>query len=263
MVLEGPTLVSEALESDVAVEAVFVDVDADGADIAPVMALAAQSGVECHTVTSGVLGSISDVVSPRPVLAVAPIPAGELDAVVADCVDQHRHLLVLVDVRDPGNLGTIIRAADASGAAGVICSVGTVDPWSPKVVRSSAGSVLRVPILSGLPGPAVIDILQGAGVATIGTTLDAATGYDELRLDGAVALVLGNEAHGLDPAVAASLDRLVTIPMVGRAESLNVAMAAAILSFEVLRQHRHRPDPTAPGDSDWTSPPRGDKVIGR
>jgi RNA methyltransferase, TrmH family len=259
-VLEGPTLVAEALDRRADLEAVYLD-EAAAADLAPVAEQAAVAGVAVHLVAPGVLAGITDTVTPRPVLAVAAIPRADLGAVIEHARSDRRHLVLLVDVRDPGNLGTIIRAADASGAAAVICATGSVDPWSPKVVRSSAGSVLHVPIVTGLDAPTVLDVLARARIPTVGTVVRGGTPYDRTSLAGSPAIVLGNEAHGLPAELAERIDQAVTIPMDGRAESLNVAMAASILMFEALRQRRI--DHTGPpaGHSDWTTEPADDKVI--
>ncbi|MFP3907854.1 MAG: TrmH family RNA methyltransferase [Acidimicrobiales bacterium] len=260
-VLEGPTLVGEALAAGSDVEAVFVDEqyhDATGA-----AGRAEQAGVAVHLVSAGVLGALTEVVTPRPILAVATLPTFGLVDVVERCRATRHHLLVLADVRDPGNLGTIIRAADASGAAGVVATKGTVDPWSPKVVRSSAGAVLSVPIVSGAELAATLRGCAEAVIPTWGTVVGEATAYDQAVLGGAVAVVFGNEAHGLDPAVDQLIDHRLTIPMEGSTESLNVAMAASVVCFEALRQRRRGPlPPSGSSESDWTRPPGGDKVIG-
>ena len=265
MVFEGPTLVAEAIATGAGVESVFVDddhIDDDG-----ILDLAGRAGVEVQRVAPGVLGSISDVVTPRPVLAIVAIPLARLDEVVARSRSQARHLVVLVEVRDPGNVGTIIRAAEASGAAGVICTTGTVDPWSPKVARSSSGAVLHLPVVTGVEAADAVAELGDAAVPTLGTVLADAPAFDQVDLSGTVALFLGNEAHGLDPALSGSLHGAITIPMEGRTESLNVAMAASILCFEALAQRRrgvyHSTSEPGPEESDWTAAEGDDKVIGR
>lgn len=262
-VLEGPTVVTEALAGvpDLEVEAVFID---DAVDAPEVVVSAQRVGVPVHRVAAGVLASLTDVVNPRPVLGVAAIPRSDLSDVVTRAGAEGRHLVVLVDIRDPGNLGTIVRAAEASGAAGVVCTTGTVDPWSPKVVRSSAGAVLWVPTVDGVAADEAFAALDRASVPSFGTVLDGGVAPDEAALDGAVAIVLGNEAHGLDAATLLLVDHRLTIPMEGRSESLNVAMAAAIVSFEALRQRRVRgASGQAVAETDWTPAVADDKVSGR
>lgn len=254
-VLEGPTLIADSLSRGVSPETVFVADDA-GPDLAEVADAAAAAGSQVHRVAPGVLDGLGEVVTPRPILAVAPLVPASLEAVIARAVERRRHVILLDEVRDPGNLGTIMRAAEASGAAGVVCSPGTVDPWSPKVVRSSAGAVLGVPVVLGEGTLPAVASLQRAGVPTWATVVDGGTPLDEVDPGGPVAFLLGNEAHGLEPDTIAVVGRSVTIPMEGRVESLNVAMAATILCFEAGRRHRGRTE------SDWTREPPPDKVIG-
>jgi TrmH family RNA methyltransferase len=146
--------------------------------------------------------------------------------------------LVLVDVADPGNAGTLLRAGEASGAAAVLFCGASVDPCNPKCVRASAGALFHLPVASGGEAVAVLERLGGAGVRRLATVVRDGTPYDEVDLTGPVALVLGSEAHGLPAGLEALVDERCTIPMVGRSESLNVAMAGAVLAFEALRQRR-------------------------
>jgi TrmH family RNA methyltransferase len=148
-------------------------------------------------------------------------------------------LLVLHEVSDPGNLGTLMRTAEAAGARGVVLVGSTVDPWSPKVVRASAGAVFHVPVWQ----IDSLQVLSDAGVRLIGTTSHDSIGVSHIEsvyesdLDGLLGIVLGNEAHGL-PADA-EVDSWVTVEHVGRSESLNVAMAGTVIAMQVAR-HRAR-----------------------
>jgi TrmH family RNA methyltransferase len=147
-------------------------------------------------------------------------------------------VLVLAGVGDPGNAGTLLRSAEAAGATAVWATAGTVDLYAPKTVRASAGALFHVPVRDGLDGPAALDGLRAAGVRVLGTAASGGTPVDQADLTGPVAFVLGNEAHGLDGVWAGAVDEWLTIPMVGRAESLNVAMAGTLLCFEAARQRR-------------------------
>jgi TrmH family RNA methyltransferase len=155
-----------------------------------------------------------------------------------DSLQDARFLVVCVDVRDPGNLGTVLRVAEGSGASGVICCEGSVDTYSPKTVRASAGSLFHVPVVAGGEPLEVLDRMGRWGVRRLGTSARGGTAYDHVDFTAPTAVVLGNEAHGLPAELAAALDGTVTIPMVGRTESLNVGMAAAVLCFEAARQRR-------------------------
>lgn len=147
-------------------------------------------------------------------------------------------LVVCVDVRDPGNAGTILRSAEAAGADGLLFCDGSVDVYNPKAVRASAGSLFHVPVAVGGDAVEVLERIGGWGLARLGTAARVGTDYTEADLARPVAVVLGNEANGLPVQVAPLLDETVSIPMQGRSESLNVGMAAAVLCFEVARQRR-------------------------
>jgi TrmH family RNA methyltransferase len=213
-VVEGSVLVGEALRAGWDVEAQYV---APGA--VPV------EGVPCRLLAPGVLERVATTESPQPLLAVvrmrtSVVPAG------ADPV------LVAAGVADPGNLGTILRSAEAAGFAAVALTPGTVDPFSPKTVRASAGAVFHVPVLTDVDP-------TGLGLELIGTSSHQGEPYTQADLTGPLALVIGNEAHGVPPELPVS--RWVTIDHAGRAESLNAAMATTLLVFEVLRQRRAAP----------------------
>lgn len=247
VVLEGAKLLRVARDAGVVVSEVFVAADAvlDDAD-ARLVDYLADAGASVATLDGARLRRLLDTVTPQPLVGVATVPIAPPDLLAASSF-----VVVLAGVADPGNAGTLLRSAEAAGADAVVVTAGSVDVWSPKCVRSSAGTVLQVPILTGVDGADLGELLGGVGLHSFGTTLDAAVAYDSVDLTERVALVLGNEAHGLDAEVAAQLDSLVTIPMAGRAESLNVAMAGSVLCFEVLRQRRAAVGGT---ETDWTEP---------
>ena len=142
-------------------------------------------------------------------------------------------LVVVADqLADPGNLGTILRSAEAAGVDAVVLTPGSVDPYNPKVVRASAGAVFHVPVLT-----APLDAVRGADLALVGTSSHQGDRHTEADWSGRLAIVLGNEAHGL--ADDAPVDRWVQIEHQGRAESLNVAMAATILVFAAAGARAH------------------------
>ena len=232
-VAEGAKLVAAAFEAGSAVEGVYVAAEAlDAPALAPVLDLAAAAGVRVHQLAPGVLERVADTVTPQPVLAVVPMP----EATLGDLAGAG-FAVVCVDVRDPGNTGAVIRLADAAGADGVVCCEGTADPFNPKTVRASAGSVLHLPVVVGGDAAETLRVLGDQGMARVAAVVRDGTPYTDLdELAGPIALVLGNEAAGLPAAVTGLIDAAATIPMGGRAESLNVAMAAAVLCFEVRRR---------------------------
>lgn len=233
-VLEGARLLDEAISAGVALEAVYV---APGADGRPVVARAAAAGIRVFDLAPGVMERVADTVTPQPVLAVCGYVDRPLDDVLG--VSGEAPLLVVcIDVRDPGNLGTVLRSAEAAGAGGVICCQGTVDVYNPKCVRASAGSLFHVPVVvRGEP----VEVLQGLGaqgVCRLGTRPSGGMPYYHADFRRPTAIVVGNEGAGLDQRLDEELDTVVSIPMAGRAESLNVGMTAAILCFEAARQRR-------------------------
>lgn len=233
VVLEGARTVSEALAAGI--EPSVVAVPESAADDAAVQEVVSRlgSGTEVLVLSERAFDSAAPAVSPQPMLALVGKPRARLP----ESVSGDDLVLVLVDVSDPGNVGTIIRSAEACGARCVVVAGGS-DPWSPKAVRASAGSVLRVPVVQEVDAPAVLRTLRAAGA-----TIVAADPHDGERHDagmlaagrGAVALVLGSESHGLDPSLRELVDRRARIPMAGDTESLNVAMAATLLAFEYRR----------------------------
>jgi TrmH family RNA methyltransferase len=222
-------LLAEAVAAGAAIEEVFV---APGGDHEAVERAVA-GGARRHDLAAGVLEQVADTVTPQPVAAIVGAVDVDLDALGRD-----GFVVVCVDVRDPGNLGTVLRIAEASGASGVICCEGSVDTYSPKTVRASAGSLFHVPVVAGGEPLEVLDRLGRWELRRLGTDARTGTPYDEVPLTSPTAFVFGNEAHGLRPDLAAALDDTITIPMAGRTESLNVGMAAAVLCFEAARQRR-------------------------
>lgn len=228
-VVEGAKVLAEALDAGVPIEAVYV---ASGASEA-VVGRAADAGVRVHELAPGVLERVADTVTPQPVLAVVPF----LDRPLAD-LRNAQLTVVAVDVRDPGNLGTILRSAEAAGADGVLCCGGSVDLYNPKTVRASAGSLFHVPVVAGGDPVEVLREMATWGVQRLSTAATGGRDYSEVDLTRPVAFVLGNEANGLGHDIDELVDERVTIPMIGRSESLNVGMAAAVLCFEAARQRR-------------------------
>jgi TrmH family RNA methyltransferase len=230
-VLEGAKLLAEALDAGIPLEAVYVDEGATG--LVPLLERALSAGGRVHALQPGVLERIAGTVTPQPVISVAPWTDVALDDVLgADLV------VVCVDVRDPGNAGTVLRSAEAAGAGAVVFCDGSVDVFNPKTVRASAGSLFHVPVVASGPPVEVLQRLGAAGLHRFGTVARGGTSYDRADLAQRIAVVLGNEAHGLPAGLDDLLDGGLTIPMAGRSESLNVGMAAAIVCFESLRQRR-------------------------
>jgi TrmH family RNA methyltransferase len=220
-VVEGEQLLSEAIRAQWSVGEVFVDPDRGvSLDLA---------GLEVHELKSGVLERVATTETPQAVIAV--IERREWAA-----TPLHGWLLVLDRLADPGNVGTLIRSAEAFGACAVVCTVGTAEAFSPKAIRASAGAIFHVPVLSHTS----LESLRDRGFRLIGTTSHGdprTTSVDAASFNGDIAVVLGNEAHGMD--AHAPVDAWVSIPHVGRSESLNVAMAGTVMSYVVSSRRGH------------------------
>lgn len=226
-VVEGAKVLDQALDADAPVEAVYATAHTRD----PVVSRAAAMGHPVFDLAPGVIEKVADTTAPQAVLAVIGKRTTALDDLrAADLV------VVAVDVRDPGNLGTVMRSAEAAGAGGVICCDGCVDVFNPKTVRASAGAVFHVPVVVGGQPVEVLERIGGWPTRRLATVARGGQPYHAVDLATPVAFVFGNEAHGLPDDVAAHIDEYVTIPMAGRTESLNVGMAAAVLCFEAARQ---------------------------
>lgn len=223
--VEGPHAVAEAV-AEGQVETIFAT-EARAADHA-------DAAVDVVVVADHVLERLADSRSPQGVVAVARSVAADLADVVGRGV-----LVVLVEPSDPGNVGTIVRTADAAGAAGVVLTGDAVDPWNPKAVRASTGSVCHLPLVVGVDVEQVVTACREAGQWVV--ALDMAAGTDVAILaedDRPVAVLLGNEAHGLSAAVLDLVDDRLAVPTYGRAESLNLAAAAAVTLYAAARGRR-------------------------
>ncbi|MDO3410970.1 RNA methyltransferase [Saccharibacillus sp. CPCC 101409] len=231
-IVEGIHLVQEALRSDADVECVAYNVELG---VPGELAEDARGGAaEWIAVSAAIVAKCTEARTPQPVFAVVRKPAAKL----ADILRTPNALVAVLDgVQDPGNVGTIIRAADAAGAAGVIVGRGSADIYNPKTVRSTMGSLFHLPIVEAV----LTDILPQAREASakiVSTSLQAERDCYEADYRGATWLLFGSEASGVSPEASAFVDESIIIPMPGRAESLNVAMAASVLLFEAVRQRR-------------------------
>ena len=224
-VVEGPRIVEAALDRGAVLESAYV---APGADRAfrPLTS-------RLRELKEGVLERIGDTVTPQPVLAVASMTISEPEA-----LDREGLVLVAVSVRDPGNAGTLLRSAEAAGCAGVVFCGNSVDPYAPKVVRSSAGAVFGIPVVEADDPVKVLDALGRQGRRRLAAVATEGESFDRVDLGGPVAVVLGNETEGLPAELDASVDGRVTIPIEPPADSLNVGMAGTVLAFEAARQRR-------------------------
>ncbi|HEX7460548.1 MAG TPA: RNA methyltransferase [Dermatophilaceae bacterium] len=235
---EGPQAVGEVVvhRSD-AVQDLYVDAQS-GTRHTAVLHAARAAGVTTHEVSSEVLAAMCDTKAPQGIVAVCRPIDVDLDAVL----DVHpRLVMILTNVRDPGNAGTVIRGADAAGADAVLFSDSSVDIYNPKVVRSTAGSLFHLPIVIGVPIPVLLDRVRGAGMALLAADGTGQSELADIDLTGPHAWVMGNEAWGLEPGVREACDAVVRVPIYGKAESLNLAMAATVCLYTSAGVQRTAP----------------------
>jgi TrmH family RNA methyltransferase len=227
-VVEGPVLTAEAVAAGLDCQAQFwpegVDDSIPGAG-------------RVYPLAEGVLERVASTKQPQPPLTLVAIPDSEQDS--AGLLAEATFVLVLDEISDPGNAGTIMRSAEAAGADLVVLTPGSVDQYNPKVVRASAGALFHVPVVT-----ATVEEVADSGLQLFGSTSHdvvnrTTEAYTSADLTGRIALVMGNEAAGLPEEwtdSAGPINRWITIPHSGRSESLNVAMATTVLAFEAARQ---------------------------
>jgi TrmH family RNA methyltransferase len=195
---------------------------------------AALAGVELHAVSEEVMHRLTSTVTPQGIVGVAPFADVELDALPQPpaCV------VVLHEVRDPGNAGTVLRSADAAGATGVVFTSSSVDLYNPKTVRASAGSLFHLPFARSVETNDAVDALRQRGCRVHAMAADGEHDLYHLDLTQPTAFLFGNEAHGLPRDMEALADATVRVPIPGKAESLNLAAAATVCLFEWVRQQQ-------------------------
>ena len=233
-VVEGPQGVREALAEPGALLELFATPEAAARHDDLVVA-AQQQGVPVHSVSASVMADLAGTVTPQGLLGVSPFRDVSLEQVLAA---RPALVVLLAQARDPGNAGTILRAADAAGADAVVVTDSSVDPYNPKCTRSSAGSIFHVPVVVGAEVVAAVSALRAAGVRVLAARADAAVDLDAVDLGVPTAWLFGNEAWGLPPEVADLADMGVRVPIYGRAESLNLATAAAVCLYASARAQR-------------------------
>jgi TrmH family RNA methyltransferase len=225
---EGPNLVDAALR-----RGLVIDIFATEAALTRFGWMLGE--VPVHVVTERAAKALSDTVTPVGLVAVCEVPATSLADVLGDSPTL---IAVAAEISEPGNAGTLIRIADAMGADAVVLAGHSVDPYNGKCLRSSAGSIFSVPVVTETDAAKAVSALSDAGLEVLATTLDGDTSLDDADLTGPTAWLFGPESHGLPAELAAMAAARVRIPMAGDAESLNVAAAAAICLYQSAKAHR-------------------------
>lgn len=238
MLLDGPHLVADALAAGASLtQAAVTPAALDDPDTRALAAKLDEAGVEVVSVTAPVMAALSPVRSPSPIVALAVRRVGQL----RDLFGPAEPIVVCIyDVQDPGNVGAIIRVAEAGGATGVITAGQSADAFGWKALRGSMGSALRLPIV---PAADLLDPLREArnrGCRIVAAVPRGGRAPDLLPLDGPLVILVGGEGRGLPPELVEAADARVTIPMARPVESLNAAVCAALLVYEARRQRLAR-----------------------
>jgi TrmH family RNA methyltransferase len=228
--------VLEALRSGAEVVDVFVSEDLGDSKVEEE---ALRGGSSVWSVSDGVMKALTDTTTPQGVAAVVRRPSTGLEVLPQDA----SLVLLLVEVRDPGNAGTLIRSAVAAGADAVVFTSGSVDPFGPKTVRSTAGMLFHVPVITEVSLSDACDALHERGLRVVGAEATADQSHHQVDLSGRIALALGNETQGFGDEAKDRLDEVISIAMPGPAESLNVGIAGSILLFEAVRQRSYPREP--------------------
>ena len=237
LLLDGVHLVRDAQESGHSFEIAAISSSrlAAGSEESEVAQTLQASGVDVVSAPDDVLGAMSPVRTPSGIVAIAsrvPSSASEV------CGVQQALVLVAIDVQDPGNVGALMRTAEAGGMTGMFVSGTSANPFSWKAVRGSMGSALRLPVVGGMTTASVMTCLKSGGIRTVAAVPRGGEDPDTVDWRGKVALVLGGEGAGIPREVTQRCDALVSIPMAARVESLNVAAAGAILVYAARRSRQ-------------------------
>lgn len=237
-VLEGPKLIAEALAAGHPVETIYLDAKS-GDPHRELAERCRDAGSTVLEVEPDALSRVLESVAPQPVAAIVPMAHRSLEEVFAPPgPGRHPLTLVCVGLQDPGNAGTVLRSAAASGAGGVVFCAGGVDVYGPKAVRATAGAIFSVPV-AAYPEPLeTVEVAAESGRSVWATLPAAGVSPDAVDLASPCALVLGGEARGLPDELKDRIHGRLTIPMHKGSESINVAMAATVLCFEAARQRR-------------------------
>ena len=226
--IEGPRPVMDAIRSGERLQTVFLSERVPAEELE---SLCMKHGCRCAVLSEELFSRISDTEHSQGVLAVACKPEHRM-------IEAGSGIIILDRLQDPGNIGTIIRTAEAAGFSTLIAIKGTGDIYAPKTVRAAAGSLLRVNVFEGLETGEAVRLCREQGIRIVASDLEGSVEYTAADLTGDMALVIGNEGSGVSDEIRQAADDKVRIPMEGTIESLNAAVAAGLLMYESVRQRR-------------------------
>lgn len=233
-IIEGVRIILDTLENHKTIEyIVYCDDLYNTGGGEELLKLFMDKKYKIYHLSNKLFSEITDTKNPQGILAVLPMEKQDTDLVL----DKEDAFVIILDrIQDPGNLGTILRTADAAGAHAVFLSKGCVDLYNPKTIRSTMGSIYNIPVVNNVFTKELIHKLKSKGYQIISTGLEAKEYYFDIDFTGKTAIVIGNEAKGILQEILTESDHIVKIPMEGKAESLNAAVATSIMAYEVLRQ---------------------------
>ncbi len=232
--IEGERFIEEALKEKEQIKRVFVSESfLNKRAYSPIFSALEKEKADSCIVPDKLFREISDTENPQGIIAVMEMKQCGL----SDFINSEGFVIILEALQDPGNMGTIIRTADAAGCRGIVVSKGCVDIYNPKVLRSTMGSIFHVPICFSDSLTSTIVEIKSKGFRVLGAHLSGALTVYEADMRGKTAIIIGNEANGMSDEAALLVDQLLKIPMPGRAESLNASVAAGILMYEAVRQN--------------------------
>jgi TrmH family RNA methyltransferase len=235
MLVDGIHLVGDAFAAGCRLREAAATTAAEGGELGNLIERLRGAGVTVSTVSSSVMRALSPLRSPSPIVALADRPTHQL----ADLFEDRTRpplAIVAVGIQDPGNLGAIVRVAEAAGASGVIAATGSADPFGWKALRGAMGSAFRLPVAVCGEVAAAIDQARRHGCRVVATVPRGGRSLVEADLTGPVAVLIGGEGAGLPHGVLGEADELLTVPMAPPVESLNAAITAALVAYEARRQ---------------------------
>jgi len=231
--VEGVHLVEEALKAGSLDRAIYSSRIKNSQDGRRIIRAITNAGLPCEETADRLISDLSSVEAPQGLIASARPKGSDLGVLFEEPFPL---IVIACGIQDPGNLGTIIRTADAAGCSGVIVTHGSVDPYNEKVIRSTAGSIFHLNIIKNDDIIELIPSLKRRGINVIATDADSEKKYFEADLKGKTAVIVGNEGQGLPVEITRLCSETISIPMKGQAESLNAAVAAALVMYESVRQ---------------------------
>ncbi|KPU42121.1 putative TrmH family tRNA/rRNA methyltransferase [Oxobacter pfennigii] len=230
--IEGIRFIEEALISNADIKYCICSHELKGDRAEILIKNLKDKGITVYAAEDKLMKDICDTETPQGIAAVVKQKHYDEDLLFLNS----NYTIVADRIQDPGNMGTIIRTADAAGADLIVLSNGSVDPYSPKVLRSTMGSIFHIPIILSNDINGAAERMKKSGFLIYATSLDAKSFYYDENYRGKTAVIIGNEANGVEAVLLNKADKLIKIPMPGRAESLNASVSAGIVMFEIARQ---------------------------